>query len=740
MRALVAVLLIAACGPKPEPVKIPTLPGDGDTNVAKPPPPKVTKTDDPWTGKELIGPPALKAPSRVELPALDDFKLSNGLQVYVVKSDKLPIVSMQLAIKAGRQAEPRARLGVAELTADLLVKGTRRYDAAAIARKVDLVGGTITADATFEATLLSCSVLVRDASTCMDLLPSMVEEPAFDKSELDKQRDQMRAAVAQRMQDPATLAAMHVQNLLWSDGHVRGWINSEDSISALKRDDLVAWHKTWFAPNNAILVVTGDVDGKKLKGDLERAFSGWDKSKIPPIPTYPEPGLSGTRIRVVDWPGLPSTQIRVAQFGIKHDDARFFDSLAFNHALGANTPWSRFARVLRGGGGSSFDRNVDRGSYVLQTVARNTDAVVALKVLLGEITHMQKDGPTDEEVAGAIASIAGGWGLRFQSASDIGAALVGAELHGYGIEYLTNFGIAMGHVDSGSAKRAASEILDTRNFVVVFVGDAKDIAAQLDKEGMRYEKVAFNEPVTKVVQQPAAPVDAKAAEAARKLVDDAVTAKGGRAKIAALQSYRMVGKGTTNAGTRSLTVEVTRTYVAPDKLRIDAELADDKGNHTKLVYAAAGATGWAIQPDQPDGSASIKDIPKNEMAALDFDRWRDPDHILLAASEPTAKLTPMPDETIDGKPNAVVVLASPFVGIDVTLYVDRKTKMLTRMSYTDRGFTSTDDYADYREVGGLKIAYTRPSKDRVRETKLELTKVELNVKVDPDTFAKPAKP
>ena len=148
------------------------LPGDGDAHVAKPPgrrPPPAA--DDPWVGaQDLIAMPAVRRRlGRSTLPAIDEFKLANGLTVYVVKNDRLPVVSLQLAIRAGRMHEPRARLGVAEATADMLVKGTRQHDAAGLARAIDSVGGTIAADATFEATLVSCSVLarnVRRASTC----------------------------------------------------------------------------------------------------------------------------------------------------------------------------------------------------------------------------------------------------------------------------------------------------------------------------------------------------------------------------------------------------------------------------------------------------------------------------------------------------------------------------------------------------------------------------------------------
>src|SRR6185369_2482698 len=118
-----------------------------------------------------------KPPGKVELPAISEMKLANGLQVYVVKSDRLPTVSLQLAIRAGRMNEPRARLGVSEATADMLVKGTQKRNAIAIAKAIDFVGGTIAADSTFEATLVSCSVLARNLPTCLELVPEMVSQP-----------------------------------------------------------------------------------------------------------------------------------------------------------------------------------------------------------------------------------------------------------------------------------------------------------------------------------------------------------------------------------------------------------------------------------------------------------------------------------------------------------------------------------------------------------------------------------
>lgn len=739
--AALAALAAAACGPKPTPIPIPLLPGDGDSHVAKPPAPAKPTANDPWAGRtDLIVAPAPPPPAAVELPPIETFTLANGLSVFVVKSDRLPVVSLQLAVRAGRMHEPRARLGVAEITADMLVKGTRRRDAAQLAKAIDFVGGTIAVDATFEATLMSCSVLRRNLGTCLELLPEMLTQPAFPEPELVKAADQMRGQIRNRLDDAGALASQHVQNLLWGPDHVRGWVVGEPAIAALKRDDLVAWHKTWFVPNNAMLVVAGDVDPKRVRAELEQAFAAWKKSPIPPPPSYKEPGLSGSRIRIVDKPGQTQTHIRVAQFGIKHEDPRFFDTLVWNYVLGGGAFSSRLMKVVRVDGGkaygasSSFDRNLDKGSFVAQTFTRNAEALATTKLLLREIEKMAKEGPSNEEVSAAVANIAGGYGLRFQAASDVGAALIGAELHGFGREYLANFAVAVGKVDAASAKQAAAEILDPKSYVIVMVGDAKDLEPQLKKEGWRYQKVSFVDPISPPPELPEAPIDPKVAAAARKLVDEAIEAKGGRAKLAAIQGFRMIATGTTTIGGQAVPVEIERLFVTPDKMRIDATL----GGRVKVIVAVNGKTGWQLAPDQSGQKLALTEFGAADVAQVDFERWREPELILLKAADPAARIWTAPDEVLDGKPHGVVKLRTPFGGLDVSLYVDRKTKLVTKMTYTEGPSSQSDLFGDYKDVGGVKIAHARHSTG-ARETKLEIKSVDLAPKVDPKLFDKPAK-
>ncbi|MGE3546138.1 MAG: insulinase family protein, partial [Kofleriaceae bacterium] len=509
------------------------------------------------------------------------------------------------------------------------------------------------------------------------------------------------------------------------------------------------WHKAWFVPGNTILVVSGDVDPARIKADLQRSFGGWKKGPVPPTPQYKEPGLSGSRIRLVDKPGQTQAHIRVAQFGIRHDDPRFFETLVWNYALGGGGFASRLVKVVRVEGGktyaasSNFDRNLDRGSFVAETFTRNSEAVATAKLILAEIAKMAKQGPSEREVASAIANIAGSYGLRFQSAADVGGALIGAELHGFGKEYLTNFPVAVGKVDVEAAKRAAGEILDPKSYVLVIVGDAKEIAPQLKKEGWRYEQVSYTDPVSPEVEAPETPIDPKVAAAARAVIEQALAAKGGKAKLAAVKGFKMVASGTTTVktqqGAQTVPVQTERVFVLPDKMRIDATLADK----VKVVIGVNGNTGWQLAPDQSGTKMQLVDIAGADLQSIDFERWREPELILMKAADPAAKIALGADESIDGKPHNVIKLRAPFGGVDIALYIDKATKLVTRMSYSEGGNSETDDYSDYKSVNGIKIAHKRKSVGTGaagRTTELVLTKVEINPKVDPKLFDKPPPP
>jgi zinc protease len=731
-----ALATAVACGPKSTTPVTPVLPGDGDSNTAKPRDPSGKPTDDPWAGRtDLIEAPATKPPAPIDLPPIESFTLKNGLKVFVVKSDRLPTVGFQLAVLAGRAAEPKSRLGVAELTANMLPMGTKKRSSLQIAKAIDLVGGAITADASYEATQVTCRAMAKDIGTCLTLLPEIVTQPSFPKDELPKAREQLIAEVRSRLDNAGEMAGAHFQNLLWGDAHVRGWVSSDASVAALSREDLIAWHKTWFSPSNAMLTVAGDVDPKALKAQLEKAFAGWKKTKTPPPPTYAEPKLDRVKIRLVDKPKQTQTHIRVGQLGIAHTDPRFFETLVWNYALGGGDFSSRLQKVVRSEGGKSygasthFDRNLTRGSWVAQTFTRSQETVATVKLVLAEIAKMQKDGPTEAEVKDAIANLAGSYAVRFESADDIAGALLAAEMHGYGEEYLENYAVRIGKVDAKAAKDAAREILDPTRFVIVMVGDAAAIEPQLQKEGWKYEKVRFTDPIGEQPAMEPIKVDAKDEQAARKLLDEALAAKG--SKIAKVKSLTMVAAGSLTAQGQPLDVTISRTFLAPDKMRVDVEI---KAMKATFSYALAGSKGWQKTPD-----GQIVDIPEQDVAVLAEQRWHDPEFILLRHQEKGVKVIPLPDEKVDGKAVAAINLLSADGKSTATIFLDKKTKLMVALAYPENGQVTVDSFGDYKDHEGIKIAHKRSSKSGNEKAELVIEKVEIDPKVDPKIFERPAK-
>lgn len=737
--ALAALTVGAACGPKAGPAVIPTLPGDGADHVARPTDDTPPAAPDPWAGRaDLIEAPPVRPPQPVTLPPIERFTLPSGLEVLVVKDSRLPVVSLQLMIKAGRADEPLARLGVAELTADLLPKGTRKRDALAIARTIDHVGGHIRALAGFEATWLTCTTMTKDAKVCLELLPEMVTQPSFPEVEITRAKEAQVVGVMRRLDDAPALAAAHVQNLLWGDDHVRGWTTSPEWIRRLTRAELVTWHKTWFVPGNAMLAVSGDVDVPRLKRDLTRAFAGWARAPVPARPKHVAPPIGGIKVRLVDKPRQTQTQIRVAQYGVRHDDPRFFPTLVWNYALGGGAFSSRLMQVVRSEGGktygasSAFDRNAERGSFVVTTFTRTAETVATLELVLRELQKMHAGGPTDDEVKAAIANLAGSYVMRVSGADDLAGALVTADLHGLSEAYVANFPVLVGQVSREEAAEAARSVLTPRAFVVVLLGDGDRIAPQLQQAGIPFERVRFDAPIGPQPEAatPTTPttIDPKLAAAGVKLLDAALAAKGGD-KVVALKALRMTGAGKLSAQGQTVDVELTRTLLLPDRMRMDIVIA----KQFQISFALDGAAGgWTRSP------GGLEDLPAAQLPELARQRWVDPELVLLRHREPGARVTALPAEKVDGKVLDVVQVTSADGAHTTRLYLDPATKLLVAQRYASGGGAETvERFDDYREVAGIRIAHRRVSSAAGEVSDITVDKVEVDPAIDRATFAKP---
>jgi zinc protease len=740
--AMALGLLLAACGGGSSDV-VPRLPGDGSAHTATPRDPGGSGSD-PWAGRTLIEMPTRLTPKPVNMPPFERFTLGTGLTVIAMESHAAPTVWVQLAVKAGRQSEPRDKIGLSSFVASMLPKGARGRSAAAITSAMEQAGAELSSNASLEALLINCHAPTAGQTACLRAVADMAAAPSFPAGAMKEVRDQLLGAARQNHIDPTQQASVHFQNSLWGDEHVRGVPLSERTVNAIKRADLQSWHRANVTPRNAVLVVVSPRKPAAMKAALESAFGSWRGAAQAAQAAQAPPALTGIRIRLIDVPGARQAQVRVGSFGLAHKDKDFYAATVVNHILGGNGDRSRIGRAVRKVPGASattsFDRNLERGAFVAAGTAPPGQAVALMRVMMDQIGLMATDGPRDVEVRVAASELAGSYLARLSSHQELASALLAAELHGLGAEYVRDFAINIAKVDAVAARASAKRWLDGKNLVVVMSGGAQEIEPQLAEAGLKFDKVAGSTAVAEseraaAQKEATAAVDPKKEAAARALLDAALAAKGGASKLAAVKSMSWKGNATLNLPGGQVPATVEKRYLSPDKLRLDMVIKMG-GSSMSITTVLAGDKGWA-QETRPDGVNAIE-FPPSEVEAGKAQVWRDQDFVLLRHRDKGARVAPLDDVELDGVAHHAVRVTSPDGKRTVALYIDKKRKRLAGMTYSEQGVTAQETFGDYKMVKGIEIAHKRVTKSAQINLATNVSTVTINSPIDDSIFVKPA--
>jgi zinc protease len=475
-----------------------------EKNPAPPKPPPAPLPLTYWKNRtDLMQAPPPPQAAELALPKLERFQLKNGLEVIVVARKDLPVASFSVALRAGGYDEEKGKnLGVSDFTAAMLRRGTEKRGADDISRAIDFVGGSLDTASSNESSSASCTALAKDAKLCLDLLSDILLHPSFPEAEMGEVRDQMLAALSAIYDSPYDLAGEHFGNQLFGEKHPDGWVMTPDDVQKITRADLVAFWKTYYRPENAILAVAGDVDVPRLRALLTQAFGRWERAAVPARPAFKIPELKATRMLLVDRPDLTQATIMFGHQGIRNADPHWYAVTLMNYVLGGSDFSSRLmteVRAKRGltyGISSSFGASLEQSAFRVSASTKNESAWEAMVAAVDEIRRMKLEGPAAPELAKAKGYFAGSTPFALQTAAGVAASIVGAELHGLGVPYVKELAVRLAAVDDAQAKEAAAGYLFPDTLVVVIVGKADVIEPQLAKSGVRYERINFKEPIS----------------------------------------------------------------------------------------------------------------------------------------------------------------------------------------------------------------------------------------------------
>lgn len=441
-----------------------------------------------WIGSSRAWGDLVPEYSRTELP--------NGLTLLLLEHHELPLVNLQMLFRVGSIADPAGREGLADITMELLRKGTRSRSAEQIAEELDFLGGMLSLGADREMSELRAQFLVKDIDAGLGLLGEMLLAPTFPDKELQKLTDLRANAIREAKDNPRQVVGAYYESFLF-EGHpfARPTGGTETSVRAIRRKDVQAFHAAYLHPNNAILAVVGDFDAAALQAKIAAAFGAWERGTAP-RPELPRPAhVGGRRVLLVDKPDATQTYFRFGNVGVAkgHPDTAALDLV--NTVFGGRfTSWlmdeMRTKNGLTYNAHANFVERSVPGPFYVSSFTRTADTEKAVDMALAILERLHTTGPSPEELDSARNYIRGQYPPDYETAGDLAAAIAELEFYGLDRDYVNQHTARVDAVTLEEVRRVIRAYYPKDDLTFVMVGAAAGIQQVANKYGaVRLRKI-----------------------------------------------------------------------------------------------------------------------------------------------------------------------------------------------------------------------------------------------------------
>ena len=443
-----------------------------------------------------------------EFPEFDRVTLTNGLDVLVAQRTAIPLVNLTLILNAGFAADQFAQPGTAAMTMAMLDEGTAKRSALEISEELALLGAELSSGADLDTSMVSLSALRENLDDSLAIFADVVLNPVFPPNELDRLRAQYLALVRQEKTRPTSMALRVLPKLIYGEGHAYAQpltgSGTEDSIRAITRADLQQYHDTWFRPNNATLLVVGDITTAEITAKLEELFKTWEPADVPVKNIDTVERRAQNAVYIVDKPGAEQSIIFAGEVAPPKSNPDEIAIQVMNDILGGNFS-SRINMNLRedkswsyGARSMIMDAEGQRPFLVYAPVQTDKTSESMLEIL-AELTAINGDRPpTEDELARAKSSktlsLPGRWETNRAVLRSMG------EIVRFGLadDYWDTYADEVNALGIDDIARAASEVVAPDDLVWVVVGDREKIESGIIKLGLGDTRIidADGEPVS----------------------------------------------------------------------------------------------------------------------------------------------------------------------------------------------------------------------------------------------------
>lgn len=675
-------------------------------------------------------------PKRVVLP--------NGMVMFLQEDHELPLIDGSIRIRGGSQEEPAAKVGMVDLFGEVWrTGGTKTKTGDELDDYLEARAARVETNGGGDSTSIGWSCLKADYDDVFKIVVDLLQNPEFRADKLELAQSQLEESIARRNDNPASIAARESLKLAYGAESPYARQPEYATIQAVKRDDLVTWHKQYVHPNNMIVGISGDFDSVAMEAKLKAAFASWPKGPAavkPKIDIQPaKPGYY-----LVSKEDVNQSNVRMVAQGTDRHNPDYFAIEVFNEVMGGGFS-SRLVQDIRtklglaysvgGGIGTAFDHpGVTR--FVLGTKSEST--VQAIQALYGDVDDLQKKPITEDEIKRAKDSILNSFIFNFDSPDKVLRERMAYEFYGYPLNFLEQYRAGIEKANVADVNRVAGKYLHRDQLAVLVVGNPKDFDKPLSGLGPVTniditippppgEKSGDAAPATPPGAGGTAPAPATSNAEGKALAAKVVEKMGGAAKLRSVRSMHAKLAQQAKDEPASL-MDLTVLY--PDRMHLAME--SPMGPMT-VVFAPAGAYMSAQGQVRPIPPSAAKESLEQIKRDLTF--------IAAHTDDPKFTFTANGSEKISNVDAKIVDVNAD--GTAVRWYVDPSSGLILRESYTasnnSGSFQGETDLSEWKMFDGVNVATRHTNRQDGKEASIvTFSDVHFNPEVSPKLFEKPA--
>ncbi|MFZ4931036.1 M16 family metallopeptidase [Chryseobacterium sp. Mn2064] len=635
------------------------------------------------------------------------FQLSNGLTVMVVENNKLPRVNTTLSIDKPPYYEGNIS-GVSEIMASQLDNGTTNLSKDDFNKKVDFLGANLS----FNADGASSNSLSKYFPEVLGLMADAIVNPKFSAKEIQDAKERTIEGLKADEKNASSIAEKVSNALMYGKNTSRGEFETIESINKIQLADVQNVYNKYYTPDNAYLVIVGDVKFDQVKSLVEKAFSGWKKSNTKFAPLEPATNVAKTEINVVDVPSAVQSVLSVSNLTtLKMKDTNYFPATIANYILGGGGEARLFMNLREKNGFTYGAYSIMSASkyspeFSAETSVRNEVTDKAIKELINELNGISTVKP--EELANAKAKLKGSFIMSLEKPETIARFAVNQKVQDLPADFYNNYLKSIDKVTAADVSNAVKATILPNQSRIFVAGKASDISEGLEKLG--YPVKYFDKEANPVSKPAVQKVDANVTVAS--VVDKYINAIGGKANLAKISSY------TTNAS------------MSMQGQTIDLKMIKAQGGKELTTVTAMGQV---VQKQVFDGKTGYSmqmgqkvDITPEELAAKQKNTELFEE--LGFAKSADYKLGGI--EKIAGEDSYAIK------GGDTTYYYSVATGLKTgetkKVKAQGQEMNIPTTFSNYKEVEGVKMPYTISVSQMGMDMTMTVKSYEINKATDAD--------